>query len=173
MRVAWLDRLKIPEPQQAAAEASEIAIRLADEGVPLRAISRACRIPSNELRDQLETAHRDGRIIDLPKEDWPPHDAAPRRMVAEDRARQAITLRALTGATKAEAGLLLDLLLAGSLCRARYPSPGAVDVHAHFLRKKLAPHGIAVISVHGHGYRLEPEDRTRLMGMIEQARAAS
>jgi DNA-binding response OmpR family regulator len=67
---------------------------------------------------------------------------------------------------------LLDLVLAGSLCRARYPSPGAVDVHAHFLRKKLAPHGIKVVSVHGHGYRLSGEDRARLQNMIEQVRAA-
>src|SRR6516164_4635614 len=111
-------------------------------GSPMRAIARACQIPSSELRAQLEAAHKDGRIVDLPKEDWPPYDVRSRRTVAEDRDQQAITLRALTGATKAEASLLLDLLLAGSLCRARYPSPGAIDVHAHYLRKKLAPHRI-------------------------------
>ena len=169
MQVPWLARLQAPEQQ---ATVAEIAIRLADEGVPLRAIARACRIPSSELRAQLEAAHKDGRIVDLPKEDWPPYDVRSRRTVAEDRDQQAITLRALTGATKAEASLLLDLLLAGSLCRARYPSPGAIDVHAHYLRKKLAPHRITVTSVHGYGYRLSPGDRERLQSMIEQARAA-
>jgi hypothetical protein len=75
----------------------EIAIRLADEGVPLRAIARACRIPSSELRAQLEAAHKDGRIVDLPKEDWPPYDVRSRRTVAEVRRQRGdISIAAVT-----------------------------------------------------------------------------
>jgi hypothetical protein len=167
LRVAWLDRLK------QAPEASEIAIRLADEGVPLCAIARATRIPSDELREQLQTAREAGRLIELPAHDWPPHDTRPRRALAEDRNQQTVALRTITGATKAETSLLLDLLLADSICRGRYTSPGAVDVHVFHLRRRLAPHDITIISVHGHGYRLGAGDRRRLMGMIEQARSAS
>ena len=49
-----------------------IAVRLADEGVPLRAIARATNTPSDQLRTKLREARDEGRLLDLPKEDWPP-----------------------------------------------------------------------------------------------------
>src|SRR3954465_15888923 len=55
-----------------ALPAVDFAIRLADEGVPLRAIARATKIPSEELRTALEEARDDGRLIELPRDDWPP-----------------------------------------------------------------------------------------------------
>jgi hypothetical protein len=51
---------------------SDIAVRLADEGVPLRAIARAVQIPSSSLREQLHEAKSDGRLLELPCDDWPP-----------------------------------------------------------------------------------------------------
>jgi hypothetical protein len=81
MQPPWLARLR-PEPQL-----SEVAIRLADEGVPLCAIARATRIPSDELREQLRAAQEDGRLISQPAHDWPPHDAKPRRTLADERSR--------------------------------------------------------------------------------------
>ena len=50
----------------------DLAIRLADEGVPLRAIARATAIPSEQLRDELYSAKINGLLIELPSEDWPP-----------------------------------------------------------------------------------------------------
>jgi hypothetical protein len=168
MPAPWLARLNAPE--QTAL--SDVAIRLADEGVPLCAIARATRIPSDELREQLRAAQEDGRLIELPRHDWPPYDTRPRRVVAKDRDQQAVTLRALTGATRSEANLLLDLCYGQSICKGRYASPGAVDVHIFHLRQRLAPHDIAILSVLGQGYRLSGEDRARLLVMIEQARVA-
>jgi hypothetical protein len=172
MRESWLDRLKTPEPQQAAAEASEIAIRLADEGVPLACIARAMKVPSNELRERLEAAREAGRLIELPRNDWPPYDTKPRRVVAEDRGQQTVALQVIFGATRTEAGLLLDLLKAESICKGRYASKGAVDVHILHLRQRLAPLSIRIVSIHGHGYRLSSEDRRRLMRMVDEARSA-
>jgi DNA-binding response OmpR family regulator len=151
----------------------EIAVRLADEGVPLCVIARAMQIPSADLRVQLEAAQEQGRLIDMPENDWPPYNTRSRRTVAEDRGAQAVALRTITGATRAEAGLLQALVNSSSICRHGYKSPAAVDVHIHYLRRRLAPLGIMIVSVHGHGYRLSGEDRARLMVMIEQARAAS
>jgi hypothetical protein len=168
MPAPWLARLQTPEQPTLP----EVAIRLADEGVPLCAIARTIQIPSSELREHLQAAHKTGRLIDLPVHDWLPHDAKPRRVLAEDRDQQAVAIRTICGATKSEASLLLDLLRTDSICKSRYPSPGAIDVHVFHLRRRLAPHDIAIISVHGHGYRLSPEDRGRLQVMIEQARAA-
>ena len=52
------------------------------------------------------------------------------------------------------------LLQTDSICRGRYASPGAIDVHVFHLRQRLAPCDIAIISVHGHGYRTSgPRDR--------------
>jgi hypothetical protein len=71
MRVAWLDRLNVSEQPSLP----EVAIALADEGVPLACIARATRIPSDELRDHLLEAREAGRLIDLPRHDWAPHNA--------------------------------------------------------------------------------------------------
>ncbi len=48
-----------------------ITIRLADEGVPLRAIARATDTPSDLVRERLAEAHACGRLQALPKDDWP------------------------------------------------------------------------------------------------------
>ena len=45
----------------------DVAVRLADEGVPLCAIARATGTPSGEVRERLELACAEGRLIDLPK----------------------------------------------------------------------------------------------------------
>jgi hypothetical protein len=150
----------------------EIAVRLADEGVPLAVIARAVQVRSEDLRQELEKARENGRLLDMPRRDWWPHDCRSRRVVAEDRDQQQAAIQVIFGATRTEASLLMELVRQGSLCRARYPSQGAVDVHVFNLRRRLAPHDIAIISVHGHGYRLNGEDRARLMVMIERARAA-
>jgi hypothetical protein len=118
----------------------------------------------------LEAAREDGRLLDMPRRDWAPHDARPRRVLAEDRDRQAVTLRSITGATRFEAGLLLALVKSESVSKHGYTSPKAVDVHVLNLRRRLAPLGIAIICVHGYGYRLRGEDRHRLANMIEGAR---
>jgi DNA-binding response OmpR family regulator len=96
-----------------------------------------------------------------------------RRTLADERDQQEVTLRTVVGMTRTEAALLMELVRQGSLCRGRYPSPGSIDVHVFNLRRRLAPHDIAIISVHGHGYRLSGEDRARLMVMIERARSTS
>ena len=56
----------------AVLNSSDIAVRLADQGVPLRAIARAVRMPSSDLREQLHEALSDGRLLELPCDDWPP-----------------------------------------------------------------------------------------------------
>jgi DNA-binding response OmpR family regulator len=151
----------------------DVAIRLADEGVPLCVIARATQIPSADLRVHLEAAQEEGRLLELPENDWPPYNTRSRRTVAEDRGAQAVALRTITGATRAEAGLLQALVTSSSICRHGYKSPGAIDVHIHYLRRRLAPLGIVIVSVHGHGYRLKSEDRARLLVMIERARSTS
>jgi hypothetical protein len=42
----------------------------------------------------------------------------------------------------------------------------------HRLRRQLAPHGITIESIWGHGYHLDPENRARLTSMIAEKAAA-
>jgi hypothetical protein len=133
---------------------------------------RAIKIPSSELRVQLEAARGEGRLIDLPPHDWPPHDKQPRRVLADERERQAVAIREVFGATRCEAELLLTMLMSGSALRSRYASPDAFDVHIHHLRRRVAPFGITIVTVSGYGYRLSAEDRERLMNMLAQTLSA-
>jgi hypothetical protein len=87
VKLPWLAQL------QASPRETEIAVRLADEGVPLAVIARATQIPSADLRKQLQEALERGRIIEMPRNDWPPYDTKPRRMVVEDRDHQTTALR--------------------------------------------------------------------------------
>jgi hypothetical protein len=153
----WLDQLKAPAP----VAVSDIAIRLAGEGVPLCAIARAIRVPSGELRQQLEAARLDGRLADLPPVDW---DRRPPRPCDHDR--QALAVRMIFGATPAETALLLTLMRCGSVAKQRFSAPESVTVQIHHLRKRLAPFGIQIISIWGHGYALADGDRERLLAMI-------
>ena len=49
----------------------DVAVRLAIEGVPVQAIARAIKFPSEDVRIALEEARDFGKIIELPASDWP------------------------------------------------------------------------------------------------------
>lgn len=49
-----------------------IAVRLADEGVPTRAIVRALMITYDDVVEALKAAKERGMILNLPRDDWPP-----------------------------------------------------------------------------------------------------
>ncbi len=50
----------------------EVAVRLADEGLPICAIARSLKVPSESVREMLRDALADGVIVEYPREDWPP-----------------------------------------------------------------------------------------------------
>src|ERR1019366_951140 len=58
-----------------------MAVRLADEGIPVRAIARGLKIPSADLYDILNHALIDGKIVELPKDDWPAGSSRAQRAV--------------------------------------------------------------------------------------------
>ena len=47
------------------------AERFADEGVPIRAMARAFKQTAEAIREAVETAIYAGRIVQMPKDDWP------------------------------------------------------------------------------------------------------
>jgi hypothetical protein len=154
-------------PPQISPQIRDIAVRLADEGVPLHAIARATRIAFPALLSTLTAAIEAGALVDLPPNDWPPHDARHARSRAGDREQQALALRAALGATRAETRILLTLMRSGVIST-QHLSPSPIPVQIHRLRRHLAPHNIRILSVWGYGYRLPSEDRDRLVEMISR-----
>jgi hypothetical protein len=152
-----------------------IAVALADEGVPLRAIARATRISSELLRERLCDARTEGRLLELPCEDWPPGLSRDQRVlqltrkVREDCDALALTVQRLFRLTRTEVTLLLRLLQRKSLRRDGLLSLGSVGVHIHHLRQRLSPFGIRIVTCWGYGYQLLPEDRRKVMELILQS----
>ena len=164
-------------------DSSDIAVRLADEGVPLRAIARAVQVPSSALREQLHEALSDGRLIALPKDDWPvglPRDQRSlqlSRMMREDREAMHLVVMQLFGLTPSGARVLVKLLEKNHVSRealhialSRTTDPVSdikiVDVAICSLRKRLEKFGIEIVTLWGYGFQLPAEHRRRVMDLI-------
>jgi hypothetical protein len=150
-----------------------VAVRLADEGVPLRAIARAIGQPSTDLRERLAQAKATGQLVELPKEDWPP--GFPRdqralqlsRMVADDKAAVELALAQVFHLTSTEIGLVLLLLANPSVPKERINMVHrTIDVHICNIRRRLSPFNVSIGTLWGHGYQLTAEARTRIMELI-------
>jgi hypothetical protein len=156
-----------------ALPAVDFAIRLADEGVPLRAIARATKIPSEQLRITLEEAIDDGRLIELPREDWPP--GFPRdqralqlsRMLSEDQHALVFNVQKIFHFSPAEAALLLALVQNVQVSKTRNDMAyKSIDVYICRMRKALEPFQIEIKTLWGYGYQIQMPDRRKIMDLI-------
>lgn len=59
------------KPSQRSKVWHNVAVRLADEGVPVRAIVRALMLPADEVREALAAAVERGLLLSFPRDDWP------------------------------------------------------------------------------------------------------
>jgi hypothetical protein len=140
-----------------------IAVALADEGVPIRAIARATRISSENLRERLRAAKDIGNLVELPRDDWPP--GFPRdqralhlsRLAARSRSELAVVTQRVFGLSPVGTGVFLDLLQRDYVNKSAVAGMEAktVDVHICQMRARLKPHRIAIQTIWGVGYRLE------------------
>jgi DNA-binding response OmpR family regulator len=171
-------------------DSSDIAVRLADEGVPVRAIARAVRMPSSDLRERLHEALSDGRLLELPRDDWPP--GCPRdqralqifRMVRENREALHQAAMQQFSLTPSGARVLVKLLetertsrevLHVALSQTSAPTSDIkiVDVAICSLRKRLERFGIEIVTLWAYGFQLSSEHRRRAMDLILRHAAAS
>jgi hypothetical protein len=150
-----------------------IAIRLADEGVPLRAIARATSIPSGQLYETLTIAKLEGRLLSLPRDDWPP--GCPRdqrslqlsRMAAEDRGSLMLAIQKLFELPAQPAELLLLLVQHENVPHARIDVDRKVcAVYVCTMRQSLLKHGLKIKTIWGYGYLLSQEHRRKAMDLI-------
>ncbi len=171
-----------PEPSPLA----RVAISLADEGIPVRAIARATRISSSEVYEILREAILTGELLEMPKDDWPVGSNRAQRfalvgtILENDDALQLAVGRCFR-ATRLEAVILAVLIKRTEVTKKqlhlvieqsrpsenREPTdPKMVDVMIHHVRRKLRPHGLELKTVWGLGYRLPVPDRDKAIEML-------
>lgn len=170
---------------------AEIATRLADEGVPVRAIARSLQVHPTPVRVALDNSIFEGRIIDMPRDDWPPgasraqHLPVNRRKLSDDETNSL--LRQTFSFTRTEAAMFLPLLTKPgahskeALHHMAYngsdggPEIKIVDVMICKIRKKLNAFGnqnnipdfaLHLKTVWGDGYKLTSEGHALIEALI-------
>lgn len=147
-------------------------VRLADEGVPIRALVRVFRRPFDEVERLLKEARDEGTIIDLPAADWPADTRRDTRVPTPSAARGDApiefvhALRSEFRLTSCEATLLGVLVWKGRASKAALheivsneAEPKIIDVFVCKLRKKLAPYQLDIGTVWGWGYTIAEDVR--------------
>jgi hypothetical protein len=168
---------------------SPIATALADEGVPIRVISRAMRVPSEDMRTHLHEAKDRGELIELPAEDWPPtakrQDRIPQPSAA-DLATIALNARSVFKITAQQAAVFATLLTRNEAKKEQLlaavqhqrtsksslpndmeePQLKLIDVVVCNLRKRIKPHGITIETMWGSGYQISRANRELALRLI-------
>lgn len=166
---------------------AEIAVRLADEGIPIRAIARAVKYSSENIRDVLHTALDCGQLVQMPRDDWPIGVARDRHIPDALSAKPVETeqmifnIVRLFKVTKLQAAVFSVLIKRNEATKdilhqvteqRRLPNkeetdPKIVDVVICNLRKKLKPFGLKIMTAWACGYYMEPEHRARANSLLK------
>lgn len=163
-----------------------VAVRLADEGVPVRAIVRALMLPYDEVREVLTAASERGMILSVPRDDWPPGvrrderapDTTP--LEFEDEHMTMLTMRTFNitpTMAKIFVGLLRRPEMTKKAMHACSKRDGCVpndkddtdikivDVYVCKLRKFL-PQTIPILTLWGKGYMIPPEGKVEALKLL-------
>lgn len=168
----------------------DIAVLLADEGVPVRAIARSIKVPGEDVYEMLRDAVEQGRLFELPKDDWPPGTKRSQRAQSENTilSRDDETLRMGCSSrfkmTRLQAAVFVALLRRPELSKehihnaieAIRPQANAptdlkmVDVVVCHIRKKLKliDETYAINTVWGIGYALASDARTSTLTLLTE-----
>ena len=161
----------------------DIAIRLANEGIPVLVTSRSLATTSEEVRDWLYAALLSGDIVEVPPDDWPPTsvraDRVPANVIRESPGDVMFGCQRTFKLTRLEATLMGVLLrrdeadkqtLHGAIEQQRFTratrpdsldptDPKMVDVIICKLRKKLKPYEVFIKTIWGRGYYIDGASR--------------
>jgi hypothetical protein len=163
------------------ADGFEVAIRLADEGVPVRAIARAVHLPADQLRPKFVEAKRTGRLVDLPRDDWPPGVPRKHRVPdlnpisdVDDRTLTACLCR-LFSLSPSQSRLLLTFIrrrevhrdeTLGILSLNVNTEAKVIDVQVCKMRRQLSNHGLEIQTMWGFGHRMTTPMRRRALDLL-------
>lgn len=165
-----------------------IAIALADEGVPVAAIARSIKQPSEDVRLAIREAIDAGRIVEMPRDDWPPHLRRAERLPSNGQVHTdeqlAVYCRRMFSLTQLEATVLVPLLKRDEASKSSLHSaiqagrsarchasveetdPKMVDVVICKMRKKLRGHSIEIKTLWAKGYFIERATRRLVFEML-------
>lgn len=168
---------------------ARVAVQLADEGVPIKAIVRSLDTDRDEVREVLRNAVREGYIVEMPREDWPAGTPRSKRVplhnrknigsIRDDSAEYLVLMRVFK-TTLQQSKVLLKLIRrdectkevlhsAVTLDRASIDEVTdikIIDVIICNLRKKLKPFDIVVDTIHSCGYSMPNESRQKALELI-------
>ena len=164
-----------------------IVVRLADEGIPVRAIARGVQVPSENIRDVLHLAIDLGQIVGMPRDDWPVNVLRDNRIPDSlgkpklDDEKTIFTIARLFKVTKLQAALFAVLIKRTEVLKdtlhqviesRRKPNkeetdPKMVDVVICHLRQKLVPFEIEIETQWASGYYMTPAMRKKANGLLD------
>jgi DNA-binding response OmpR family regulator len=153
-----------------------IAVRLADEGIPIRAIARATSLSSADIYELLRDAVASGTIVELPQDDWPKGSKRSAREIFNGSPLENPEALKIACARKFKASPLEACMLTLMLRRDQVTKEQLhvvitqksgkedidqkmVDVMICKLRKKLKPFGLVIETMWGMGYFITPASR--------------
>jgi hypothetical protein len=162
------------------------AERFADEGVPIRAMARAFKQTATAVREAVETAIYTGRIVQMPKDDWPVGQARDDRTPTFLRQNRMdddnliFACKRLFKITRLQASFLAVLLNRNEVSKdtlhqvieSRRPpgkeetDPKMVDVVICLLRQRLRPFNLKITTLWACGYFIEPVQRKQILEMV-------
>lgn len=163
-----------------------LAERFADEGVPIRAMARAFKQTTDAIRATIEEAIFHGRLVQMPRDDWPIGQARNDRTPAFVRANKiddeslVASCQRLFKVTRLQASLLAVLVNRNEVSKEtmhqviesrRAPGkeetdPKMVDVVICNLRKRLKPFKFQINTIWASGYFMAPVQRRELLEMV-------
>ncbi len=165
-------------------------VRMGDEGIPINAIARTLKHPSGEVREKLKAAIEDGRLLNMPRDDWPPGSQRDERLPDCIRiganeptfiAKIMTTFRLTNNEARLFAVLLRRPEASKTSCQNAMQREDRdeteikiVDVTICKIRAKfdrglhpeLTPAKEKIITIWGWGYRLLPEVRQFVMNTL-------
>jgi hypothetical protein len=164
------------------------AERLADEGVPIRAMARAFKWSTEAVREAVQEAIDNGRIVQMPKDDWPVGQARDDRtptFIRQNRMDDESLIFScirLFHITRLQASLLAVLIVRNEVSKdtmhqiieSRRPpgkeetDPKMVDVVICHLRKRLKPFSLKINTLWACGYYMEPQQRKAILEMVNK-----
>lgn len=163
----------------------DVAALLADEGVPVRAIARATRIPGEEVYDILKTAMDEGRLIELPRDDWPPgvrtnRTQSEKKVLGLDDTVLKIACANRFKMTRLQAVVFLTLLRRNEVTKAQLHNAiennrpensdptdqKMVDVVVCHIRRRLKADRVDIKTIWGVGYSIAPDQRAHVVNIL-------
>jgi hypothetical protein len=174
----------VPEPLPRTKELSQLAIKLADEGVPVRAIARAMGVSLADLREQFDEALLEGRILTTPRTDWPPRLQPSNQLPIsklsgiEERVLLGAVMRTF-GTTECQSRLLLALIRRHELTREELhevynwrngrevnTQMKILDVQFLRLKEALRRFDLNIETLWGFGRRMSWDDRKKAFALL-------